>query len=202
MKPPSSNAIHEAAHAVVARLRNIEVGIVSTKPGEGWLGHTTHQSYCARDELIDGEMCQLPGAPEDEILVCFAGYAAEMRLAPNREKQARAGSGGDDKQAAELLAKLGSLDERPYRQEVSNMIAQHWQSIYLVALEPDKWETLDQEELDELINLATGKNEVGAIVCLVNLRTFTSRIKNAQSARQREGVRLQKLAARVRLMDT
>jgi hypothetical protein len=174
---PSSTAIHEAGHAVVARRLGIYVESATIEPNESCRGHICHQPSTSRVESdSQGQANEIKQAPIDEIIVCYSGWAAELRLTSGREEEARLGSGDDNEQAAKLLERLPGETEATLRHKSDRLVASNWKAIYLVALELEVWKRLDAEELDLLIDLSDENNSNVAIVSLVNNRAFKSRI--------------------------
>lgn len=201
---PSLTAIHESGHAVVARSLGFHGVRASIKPGEDTLGRIFHDSRSRRIESVQGTVCDIPGFAEDiqnEIVVCFAGYAAEVRLAPESEQHAKLGSADDNLQAAKLLEDLADPDETPFRDQARNMVTEHWRAIVLVALELDRWTTLSEDELDCLIELTEGDDIGNAIRSLIGCRQSTSQIGLSQTAFEKEDNRLQQLVCDVRERD-
>ncbi len=151
-------AYHEAGHFVAQYRLTPDDGTerVSIVPGEGTLGHHAPASGLEDHfRLRDGVAEYDPAAVEAEIVILYAGAAADLHLDPSREEEVRAGAGSDDAKAAELLRDhLGRNRERDLRQRAADFVAEHWREIEAVAAELLERKTLNGTEAELILDAA------------------------------------------------
>lgn len=183
--------MHEAGHAVLARVFDHELGIVSIVPHNGTLGRSVSEDWDSfqRVKFADGEWVPDKEEMERDVCVHFAGYAAELYLEPDCKREARQVSCTDDKMAAEIMAHLGVADEQPFRERTMALVREHSSSILLVAFELDFWRTLDQVEVDTCMDLAK-QGQPCHISALARYRALSSRIMDTAKACTQECRRL------------
>lgn len=127
-------AYHEAGHLVVGMLHGFRCSSVSIRPDEtrGSLGRVIPlDRHGAHSEVGDSR-----DALERWLCVLFAGYAAEVRFAPDARESAREGARGDDEQAEDLLVRAGIANKTTrllLRARTATLIEQHWGTIESVA---------------------------------------------------------------------
>ena len=146
---PVRTAYHEAGHAVVDWVLDPErhPGSLSILPraGADWAG--IHNA--------DGEHTLL----EDTLCALFAGYAADVRFAPDFEEEARWGAADDDEKAERLLSlriEGPKPDLSAERNRAAALVREHWELIARVAKELLVFGTLDDAELECIL---TGDHE-------------------------------------------
>jgi ATP-dependent Zn protease len=138
-------AYHEAAHAVAAiRLRRyVYEGFVTIVPQGAVLGQSHIDSASAL--LLDDPVYDGPEEIEAAIVELLAGYFGSVRAGCQRAK-AKAGSWGDDKEAADLLELIGRK-RSTFRRRAERFVEREWSAIVAVAQELLAHETLDMFEV-------------------------------------------------------
>jgi hypothetical protein len=123
----SNHAIHEAGHEVIREILQIPSdgsGKVSIKPIGTSLGRTPNMPWDARRRADDGS--DPPNFIRNEIVMCFAGLAAEIKFDPDCLERASRQCGDDDEQAEGLLCELGENDDQPYREKAKELVSANW----------------------------------------------------------------------------
>lgn len=146
---PTGTAVHEAGHAIAALALGCTLAYATIVPDaeEGRLG-----SSCNEDDEED---------PHSTIIVLFAGHEAEQAFFPDGDLEAaKLGAGDDDAKAAELLKFCEpGVTEDSCRVDARRIVAEHWRSILLVALELDHWKLLVGDAIELLHDLASGATD-------------------------------------------
>ena len=120
------SAYHEAGHAVASHV----------------LDRGTVYSITMEPDLVEGTRAATRGdwgmsmepttqELEDEIVVLYAGCAAEARFDSSRAEQARLGAVGDEQQASDWLRWLedGAAAEGRLRQRAVDLVNEHFDKI-------------------------------------------------------------------------
>jgi hypothetical protein len=175
-------AIHEAGHAVVARVLGITVHFVSMRStAEGNLGAVdTDAPYLLAKSL---NLAQQTVVYESGAKVALAGLAAQSRAYPDTvptgivetegdiataQRLARtivwigAGNPLPDNDQTEvvlgtLLSDAQALYDRLVREAIA-LVDEHWPAIERVATALERHDRIDQTELDRLIAVARRRN--------------------------------------------
>lgn len=136
-------AYHEAGHLLIGNLFGFLCSSVSIRPDDerGSLGRVVplerpENRGCrvggGGRRAIEGNRATL----EQWLCVLFAGFAAEVRFAPDSRDAAREGASGDDAQAEDYLERAGiaSVSTRHLlRARTAALIEEHWAGIEYVA---------------------------------------------------------------------
>jgi hypothetical protein len=144
-------AYHEAGHLVIGMLYGFRCSSVSIRPDEarGSLGRVIPLDVHGGRVSIGDDR----GALERWLCVLFAGYAAEVRFAPDSRDAAREGARGDDEQAEDLLVRAGIANKTTrhlLRGRTASLVEQHWTTIESVARALLKHEEFDAREVVHL----------------------------------------------------
>jgi hypothetical protein len=185
-----STAIHEAGHAVAQYVLGIDTGMVSVLPQPGSLGRSTgDEAYSLNRQKKVGDEWRVDDVEvKKDIIVLFAGYAAQVRWEPAVAKEAKLGSATDDRQANDLLECHLGLDEDLLREEAAVLLGKDWLGVVLVARELLVWKELDDLELEHLIELSRG--DEGSLMALARYRAVANRIEHTGKAIAAEHRRL------------
>ena len=140
-------AYHEAGHLVIGMLYGFRCSSVSIRPDEarGSLGRVVPLDAHGGQMAIGNSR----RAIERWLCVLFAGYAAEVRFAPDARDAAREGARGDDQQAEDLLVRSGIANNSTrhlLRARTASLVEQHWATIESVARALLKHEEFDASE--------------------------------------------------------
>jgi ATP-dependent Zn protease len=137
-------ACHEAGHAVAAARLGYMCGVVTIVPdGDKWTA-----GHAATEDAWDD--------PEANILVCLAGYVAELE-AGKEEQTARAGAAGDFEQALGWLGDTArEADLAPYLPKARELVRENWAAIERVAAELVARQTIDGDMVEMLRDVADG----------------------------------------------
>jgi len=123
-------AHHEAGHAVIAYRFKHGLGSLTIRPNEN---ASTLGSCSSEGEWQDGSR------DREQIIVLYAGFAAERAYNPKADKQ---GAAGDELKAANLL-QPGS--ESTLRARAEQLVQENWIQISAVADALLEHETLDED---------------------------------------------------------
>jgi hypothetical protein len=115
MNENKCRAYHEAAHAVAVVRFNKLLNCVSIA------------SSTTRGHHRSGSN------PEEDVIVCLAGYVAEIRLCPELEMQSREAAQGDFTSVAELLPKLKDQNIETWIAYTRSFVERNWSVISIVA---------------------------------------------------------------------
>jgi ATP-dependent Zn protease len=146
-------AYHEAGHLVIGMVLGFRCSSVSIRPDEarGSLGRVVPL------EGRDGPMADTisRGKVERWVCVLYAGYAAEVRFAPDAHDAARDGARGDDAQADDSLERAGRTSDSTrhlLRARTAELVEQHWAVIESVAralLRHEEFDAVQAERICE-----------------------------------------------------
>jgi hypothetical protein len=143
-------AHHEAAHAVVNyRAAGFAGGAISIVPqrDRGVLGR-------AVDGVSDSMNAE---HMEARILSCYAGGHAQRVVDPSHGTD---GCDEDDRIAHELLVEWGWLPrEQEFRRRALDLVRRHWTEITAVADELQRAQTLDDTEIEIIVDFAAGDKD-------------------------------------------
>ena len=93
------------------------------------------------------------------LCVLFAGFAAEVRFAPESRDAAREGASGDDEQAEAYLERAGMATDSTrhlLRARTAALIEQHWAEIEFVARALLRHEEFGSDEVRRICEIARG----------------------------------------------
>ena len=131
---PTSTAIHEAGHAVVAMALGLDVGGVTIVPDED-----NNRAGSSSNDPAESAI--------DEATVYFAGYEAERLLDPQAAALVRWASSSDEEAAAELLSSVGASDRASQCRDLARrLLVRRWAMVYALALDLDHWRSLEPDE--------------------------------------------------------
>jgi len=144
-------AYHEAGHLVIGMLFGFRCSSVSIRPDEtrGSLGRVVPLDEHGGRVAVEIRR----GTVERWLCVLFAGYAAEVRFAPDARDAAREGARGDDGQAEEYLERAGMANDSTrhlMRARTAELVEQHWATIESVARALLKHEEFDAREVERI----------------------------------------------------
>jgi ATP-dependent Zn protease len=148
-------AYHEAGHLVIGIIFGFRCSSVSIRPDEarGSLGRTApiegHTGEPQSRETVERWLC-----------VLFAGYAAEVRFAPDAREAAREGARGDDEQAEQFLKRAAMANNSVrslLRARTAALVEQHWAAIQSVARALLKHEEFDSDDAERITEIARGE---------------------------------------------
>ncbi len=97
------------------------------------------------------------------VVGLFAGCAAELRLDPEREKEARATAASDDHEAEVFLQSLypderkREVHRRALRGKAASVVEEHWDAVAALASELLELQTLESEEAALIVAVAEGE---------------------------------------------
>jgi hypothetical protein len=94
---------------------------------------------------------------ERRLCVLFAGYAAEVRFAPDARHAARESARGDDEQAEYHLERAGMANDSTrhlLRARAAELVEQHWSAIESVARALLKHEEFDADAAERICERA------------------------------------------------
>jgi len=135
-------AYHEAGHAVAAYRLGVDGFDISVVVKDDALGHV----------LCEDFHCTVYNAGANEyahdIIILFAGYAAEKQLCPNATPD---GSCSDDEKARHLLSIVNESEEE-LRGQAAELIRDNWLSVEAVASTLMRYKQLSWEELETIID--------------------------------------------------
>jgi ATP-dependent Zn protease len=143
-------AYHEAGHLVIGMLFGLRCSSVSIRPDEtrGSLGRVVPL------DPRGGLAVEISrGTVERWLCVLFAGFAAEVRFAPDASHAAREGARGDDEQAEAYLLRAGMANDSTrhlLRARAAELVEQHWGAIESVARALLKHEELGSDEAERI----------------------------------------------------
>ncbi len=165
-------AYHEAGHRVASyRLFPDRVrGRVTILPEGEAAGHCFEEGLWARDRR----------SIEAQVVMMYAGAAAELLLDRSRTEQVRAGARSDDAVAEELLGGIGLELEPPLRRRAQAFVAEHWSEINEVAKELLSRRFLTGTEAELVCDAAAGGRD--AADAARRLKTYRV-LRNASRAR-------------------
>jgi hypothetical protein len=156
-------ALHEAAHAVADQRFGYTIYGVTI---------SGNQENGSRERVsrIDTWMrWEAPpeGVLEDAVVGSLAGFAAEVRLAPDHTKTAMMRAKAEFENAADLLRLMGEMDRedsddaipRRWIERTSAFVNSNWAAITAVAEALIRLEKLYPDEVDYLIHIADGESE-------------------------------------------
>lgn len=142
-------AVHEAAHAVVQYRAAGFVG------GDVTIVENEYSKGSAKD-YISEDCC--PEHIEGKILSCYAGCHAMRLLGFAATYEDHCWS--DDDIAVELLDMFAwRAREAELRQRSLDLVRRHWAEILAVTEELVRWKTLEQTEVEIIIDIAAGDAE-------------------------------------------
>lgn len=152
----SWTAHHEAAHAVASyRLRpNAERPSTSIIPNEDTLGrHVSENEFDSglRRDAQTGELYVDHREIEGVIIELLAGYFGGVRAGCPIPRE-KLGARSDDERAADLLKRVGGK-RATFRKRAARFVQHEWKAISAVARELLKRETLDDMELELIVDL-------------------------------------------------
>ena len=155
-------AYHEAGHLVIGMLFGFRCSSVSIRPDEmrGSLGRVVPLGGHAGQAAVDLGR----GAVERWLCVLFAGYAAEVRFAPDARNAAREGARGDDEQAEDYLERAGIANDSTrhlLRARTAELVEEHWATIESVARALLKHEEFDAGEVERICERAAVRSLAG-----------------------------------------
>jgi ATP-dependent Zn protease len=158
-------AYHEAGHLVVGMLLGFRCSFVSIRPDEtrGSLGRVVPLETHGDPTTVD--LCRR--STEHWLCVLFAGYAAEVRFAPDAREAAREGARGDDEQAETLLERAGMANHSTrhlLRARAAELVEQHWSVIEGVARALLREEEFDADEAERIYGRAALREPPGSRV--------------------------------------
>jgi len=165
-------AYHEAGHLVIGMLFGFRCSSVSIRPDEtrGSLGRVVPLEVHGGQVAVEISREWV----ERWLFVLFAGYAAEVRFAPDARDAAREGARGDDEQADEHLERAGMANDSTrllLRARTAELVEQHWAAIESVARALLKHEEFDSDEARRICERAVrGRNELFAAAPLRRAR--------------------------------
>jgi hypothetical protein len=110
----------------------------------------------------------MPAGPTTEwvealVAELYAGFAAEILLAPDHEEEARIGRSSDDVKADRFIEWLGGdsdQQEARLRAKAAQVVEEHWPAIERIAAELIEHRVLDDTEVETLIEIAEGSEDV------------------------------------------
>ena len=121
---------------------------------------------------------------EHWLCTLYAGFAAEIRFAPDAEDSARSGAFGDDEQADDYLRRAGMAPHamrRRLRAQTAALIEQHWSLIQYVARELLKHEEFDGDEAELICEVARGEATEADLELYRARRAATARAAKASA---------------------
>ena len=159
-------AYHEAGHLLIGSLFGFLCSSVSIRPDDarGSLGRVVALGGPAcRSARANGGWQMMSGVSrgtvERWLCVLFAGFAAEVRFAPESRDAAREGASGDDEQAEAYLERAGMATDSTrhlLRARTAALIEQHWAGIEFVARALLRHEEFDSGEARRICEIARG----------------------------------------------
>ena len=159
-------AYHEAGHLLIGSHFGFLCSSVSIRPDEerGSLGRVValEGPVCGKYRSGWGGQWSVEVSREtleQWMCVLFAGFAAEVRFAPDARDAAREGASGDDKQAENYLerARMATNSTRHLlRARTAVLIDQHWPAIQYVARALLREEEFDSHEAARICEVARG----------------------------------------------
>src|SRR4029453_19159106 len=160
-------AYHEAGHLLIGSLFGFLCSSVSIRPDEagGSLGRVVPlegpESWSYRIDRGGQPIIEMRRQiVEQWVWVLFAGFAAEVRFAPDFRDAAREGAWGDDEQAQDYLERAGMANESTQhllRAHTAELIEQHWSGVEYVARALLRHEEFDSREAECICEIARGE---------------------------------------------
>lgn len=157
--PDRCAAVHEAGHAVIARILGLACGDVTIRTdGDDELGYTVVRNPLKTWHRGDGQRRPLA---EAHCMSLYAGAEAERVILG----AADVGDSADRSKATSCLSEIGvpgaryiSDDiwqryEARLRRKARDLVSRHWDKIERVAQELQKHKTLSAERVDALLQL-------------------------------------------------
>jgi hypothetical protein len=154
-------AFHESAHAVVCyRLRpETPSNGISIIPRGSTLGHAGSEGFASifQGKRADGQNVEMPilSDVDAEIQESFAGYYASL-LAGEPRNAARIGASGD-LDMVDTLLRYTNTARAVLRKRAERIVQREWKAISAVALEVLKHRSLDQTEVELIVDMADGE---------------------------------------------
>jgi ATP-dependent Zn protease len=150
-------AHHEAGHYVAAYFDAMHDSIfrVTIAPSSGVAGRNTGE-HPLGEEWSAREAHQV-------VVGLYAGYAAEVRFDPSREREARLCASSDDEIADALLRSICKARterwewEQLSRSRAAAVIVEHWHAVTALARELLDRTTLEGDEAAWIVAIAEGK---------------------------------------------
>ncbi|MBZ5498744.1 MAG: hypothetical protein LAP85_20290 [Acidobacteriia bacterium] len=147
MDEPQRKAYHEAAHAVA------------------WVQFQGVFEYVTilRDSEYEGRVkwTERPLDKRKDIILCLAGYAADIKVSPESESSARNGA-RDDFAEAEFSSQLINVrySEADWMPLARRFVDENWKAVTAVAAELLRRGTLSSREVERLVRMADGRENV------------------------------------------
>jgi len=130
----TQDAYHEAGHFVAAMVLGADLpDVITIRRVSGTRGRVSTRMS---DDLDSPEYC------ENQAVIMFSGWAAQLELDPSDPEEARRGSDDDNAMAAAFLAVAEHTTEDQCRTRARQAIKEHWNEVGVVAQA-----LLDREEL-------------------------------------------------------
>lgn len=142
-------AHHEAAHAIADTKFGFKFLEVTIERHGDALG----ESYCDGDCYDDEDVT-------NRITSLLSGYAADIKFSPETGESARWGASSDFESAEEMI---GDTAIDPWIERAKVFVDENWKAIALVASELLKEKKLEFVEVDILIDVAEGKDEMSTL---------------------------------------
>lgn len=159
-------AYHEAGHLLIGSLFGFLCSSVSIRPDDarGSLGRVVALGGPAcRGSRANSGWEMMRGASRETVeqwlCVLFAGFAAEVRFAPQSRDAAREGALGDDEQAEAYLERAGMATDSTrhlLRARTAALIEQHWAGIEYIARALLRHEEFGSDETQLICEIARG----------------------------------------------
>jgi len=154
----------EAAPAVADYDNGVTIiNDVTVEPSSDQLGACRSVGLWESNEELWGHLVSL-----------LAGYAAEIRMAPDHEQEARMGAGSDFEKAGQLISKFfpsDSLEE--WQDRAAAYVDEHWTAIGAVAGDLIENGTVPGDEVEMLIDEARGlPGAAGGVARLRALKSY------------------------------
>ena len=148
-------AYHEAAHAVAYTRFGSGCGLVTIVENldENSAGSTTSMECTDHDSIDDTAVTR-------HVIALLAGYVAGVEHDASVEEVAALGARSDFEKAKELLRRSGlRQDLRPWLVEARQFVRKEWPAIEMIARELLEVNSLDDAEVDCILDIVDGNTE-------------------------------------------
>ncbi len=148
-------AHHEAGHYVIGQLFGQLQWKLSIVPDRESAGRVMGEGdfYWNADADWEIDRQSLVG----HVCTYYAGFAAQIRSAPESSEAARLTAWTDDEKADDLLCLAGldtDADRKRLRQRTAELVEEHWAAIKRIAQELFAHEALDVQEAEMILAVA------------------------------------------------